>query len=87
MPQSSQNFNIQPSGFAPKQKTSGLYKDGEYEGTTMDAFYGNVQVKVIVQIGFWTASGDLVSCRICLGFCFMDSAGRMMGRGIGCDNF
>jgi uncharacterized protein with FMN-binding domain len=31
--------------------TAGSYKDGEYTGSTADAFYGNIQVKAIIQNG------------------------------------
>jgi len=33
------------------QAAAGAYKDGSYTGSTEDAFYGNVQVKVTVQNG------------------------------------
>ena len=36
---------------ATKQKSSGRYKDGSYIGDSADAFYGNVQVKIIIQGG------------------------------------
>lgn len=32
-------------------KNTGLYKDGSYIGTSMDVYYGNVQVQAIVQNG------------------------------------
>ena len=31
--------------------TSGLYKDGSYVGDVTDAYYGNLQVKAIIQMG------------------------------------
>lgn len=31
--------------------TTGMYKDGEYTGDSVDAYYGNVQVKVVVSNG------------------------------------
>lgn len=34
-----------------KTTTSGGYKDGQYIGDTIDVYYGNVQVKAIVQSG------------------------------------
>lgn len=36
---------------APTVKTAGLYKDGSYTGTSMDVYYGNVQVQAVVQNG------------------------------------
>ena len=36
---------------AVKPATGGLYKDGSYTGPEVDAFYGLVQVKVVVQNG------------------------------------
>lgn len=36
---------------APAVKTAGLYKDGAYTGTSMDVYYGSVQVKAVVQNG------------------------------------
>ncbi len=36
---------------APTTKPPGLYKDGEYVGDIIDAYYGNVQVKVSIQGG------------------------------------
>ena len=35
----------------PVPRTSGQYKDGTYNGDTTDAYYGNVQVKIIVSGG------------------------------------
>ncbi len=45
--------NPSSPAIASKQPTTttGLYKDGEYVGKVADAYYGNVQVKVIVQNG------------------------------------
>lgn len=37
--------------FSPTTKITGLYKDGSYTGTSMDVYYGNVQVKAVVQNG------------------------------------
>ncbi|CAN5225982.1 hypothetical protein BH09PAT2_BH09PAT2_01300 [soil metagenome] len=31
--------------------TNALYKDGEYAGTAEDAYYGNIQVKAVIQNG------------------------------------
>lgn len=33
------------------QKPKGMYKDGQYTGDSADAYYGNVQVQIIIQNG------------------------------------
>jgi len=40
-----------PTAIPTPTKTQGQYKDGEYTGNTADAFYGNIQVKAIIQGG------------------------------------
>lgn len=35
----------------PPVKTAGKYKDGSYDGTVEDAFYGNLQVRAIIKGG------------------------------------
>jgi uncharacterized protein with FMN-binding domain len=40
----------QPSP-VPVVRANGLYTDGEYSGPVTDAYYGNVQVKAIIQAG------------------------------------
>jgi uncharacterized protein with FMN-binding domain len=40
-----------PPAPAPAPVPQGQYKDGEYTGISADAYYGNVQVKVVVQGG------------------------------------
>lgn len=35
----------------PTPASSATYKDGSYTGTVVDAFYGNIQVKAIIQGG------------------------------------
>lgn len=40
-----------PSTAAQAHTTTGAYKDGSYTGSTADAYYGNVQVRVTVQGG------------------------------------
>jgi uncharacterized protein with FMN-binding domain len=45
-------FSAAPSSITPAPtKTVGLYKDGSYTGSVADAFYGNIQVKAIIQNG------------------------------------
>lgn len=34
---------------APKPKNTGLYNDGSYTGSVADAYYGNLQVKAVIQ--------------------------------------
>lgn len=46
---SSQNVTAGQQPTIPVNK--GQYKDGQYTGDTFDAFYGNVQVKAIIQNG------------------------------------
>src|SRR5882724_7838667 len=36
---------------APTPAPAGLYKDGSYTGTAVDAFYGTLQVKTVIQGG------------------------------------
>ncbi len=46
--------NVETSGISPPStapQTSGQYKDGQYTGDAVDVFYGNVQVKAIIQNG------------------------------------
>ena len=38
-------------GASSGQKSQGMYKDGTYTGSVADAYYGNVQVQVMVQGG------------------------------------
>jgi uncharacterized protein with FMN-binding domain len=40
-----------PSPVPPKPVVLGMYKDGTYTGSVEDAYYGNVQVKVVIQDG------------------------------------
>ncbi len=40
-----------PTAPAPQPKPNGLYNDGTYVGSVADAYYGNVQVKAIIQNG------------------------------------
>lgn len=40
-----------PTPIAVPPKDNGIYKDGEYTGSVADAYYGNVQVKVIISGG------------------------------------
>lgn len=42
---------IQTGPSVTPSQQSGAYKDGEYTGPVVDAFYGNIQVKAIVQNG------------------------------------
>src|SRR6185437_2894640 len=35
----------------PTPRSQGQYKDGEYTGQAADAFYGNIQVKAVIQGG------------------------------------
>lgn len=48
-------FSISTSVPTPTTKTTAsgnsLYKDGEYIGDVTDAFYGNIQVKTVIQSG------------------------------------
>ncbi len=39
------------TNFVSPSTTIGLYKDGEYTGSVADAYYGNIQVKAIIQNG------------------------------------
>ncbi len=36
---------------APPSKPAGLYRDGSYTGDVADAYYGNVEIKAIIQNG------------------------------------
>jgi uncharacterized protein with FMN-binding domain len=50
----SSNSNTQElnsNGTAGTSSQNGTYKDGEYTGPVVDAFYGNIQVKAIIQDG------------------------------------
>lgn len=40
-----------PGNQVISRQTSGQYKDGQYTGDLADAYYGNVQVKAIIQNG------------------------------------
>jgi len=49
-PSSSTNTNSSPAQSSTTQTTV-AYKDGQYTGSVADAFYGNIQVKAIIQGG------------------------------------
>ncbi len=42
---------LNSNGTAGTTSKKGTYKDGEYIGPVVDAFYGNIQVKAIIQNG------------------------------------
>ena len=41
----------QPQNPSPTSASAGIYRDGQYTGDVTDAFYGNLQVKAIIQNG------------------------------------
>lgn len=43
--------SAQGKGLTPAPISYGQYKDGSYIGTVEDAFYGNIQVKAVIQGG------------------------------------
>ncbi len=45
------NSSNSPVSTMQNQTATGAYKDGSYTGSVRDAFYGNVQVRVIIQNG------------------------------------
>jgi uncharacterized protein with FMN-binding domain len=43
--------NISASSSSSSSQSNGIYKDGSYTGSVADAFYGNIQVKAVIQNG------------------------------------
>jgi len=50
--QTSDSSGVQPSGVIDNGLRNPLFKDGTYRGISADAYYGRVQVEVVVNRGF-----------------------------------
>ncbi len=50
-PQETINPTITPITPTPTVKIAGKYRDGSYDGTVEDAFYGNLQVRAVIKNG------------------------------------
>jgi uncharacterized protein with FMN-binding domain len=50
-PTSTTDTSTVPTTVASSAPVSSRYKDGEYTGTSADAYYGNIQVKTVIQNG------------------------------------